>query len=201
MSNFKIKLKLTGFELEIEGNRDELPLIADSVSQQIVGLLEPATNIVEGSTTPSEETRQLNPPLSKRVRRSQRKTQSRKDDLINNEQAIDLQIDPSKWGTPQQSWNTANKSIWLLYVIGQEQNVNEISGICLSKTFNKHFRQAKEILVNNVNRDLGKMKVKPKALVAEITNSVPTKWYLTQEGMKFAQELVQQAKGLENGIN
>lgn len=143
MSKFKIKLKITGFELEVEGNRDDVPLIANSVGQQIAGLLEPATNIIEGDMHSVEEVKQLNPPQSKASHRSQRKSQGKKVVSPNHEQALDWQHDPSKRGSPQQSWNTAQKSIWLLYVASQELGSNEVSGVCIRNTFNKHFKQSK----------------------------------------------------------
>ena len=48
MSKFKVKLKLQGLELEIEGSRDDMHLIGQNLGQQMAGLLQPAGAIVEG---------------------------------------------------------------------------------------------------------------------------------------------------------
>jgi hypothetical protein len=48
MSKFHIKLKLQGLELEVEGTRDDLPVIRRSLGQQFEGLLNPATEIAQG---------------------------------------------------------------------------------------------------------------------------------------------------------
>jgi hypothetical protein len=38
MSKFKFKLKLQGLELEMEGSRDDIPLIAHNLGNQLTGL-------------------------------------------------------------------------------------------------------------------------------------------------------------------
>ena len=48
MAKFHVKLKLQGLELEVEGSRDDIPSIRQSLNQQLAGLLEPATDMAEG---------------------------------------------------------------------------------------------------------------------------------------------------------
>jgi hypothetical protein len=52
MSKFTAKLKLTGLELEIEGSRDDVPLITSGVAARLAGAMMPAANIVEGRARP-----------------------------------------------------------------------------------------------------------------------------------------------------
>ena len=47
MSKIKIKLKLTGFELEIEGSKDDIPQIQQAIGQQIGSLLQPGTGYLD----------------------------------------------------------------------------------------------------------------------------------------------------------
>jgi hypothetical protein len=47
-SKFKITLKLQGFELQVEGSREDIPMLTKNVSAQLAGMLMPATNMVEG---------------------------------------------------------------------------------------------------------------------------------------------------------
>jgi hypothetical protein len=200
---FKIKLKVTGFELEVEGSRDDVPLMAQAVGQQMSGLLIPAASIVEGeivedknSSPPSIES-QLKPRKKKSPRQHSTTSSVQASNGKSGAIAVDWRHDPSKWGTPQQEWSTANKSIWLLYVVSKEASLTELNGSEIAETFNKHFRQSGAIRTGQVNRDLGQSKGakgKP-AMIAENTTKRPSGWYLTQEGEKFAQELVTKALG------
>ncbi|MEH2257179.1 hypothetical protein [Nostoc sp.] len=58
-NKFKIKLKVTGFELEVEGSREDVPFMAQAVGQQMSGLLIPASNIVEGEIIENKDLPQL----------------------------------------------------------------------------------------------------------------------------------------------
>src|SRR5262245_17137272 len=53
MSKFKIKMKIQGFELEIEGSKEDIPAIANNLSGQIAGLIQPSSDIVQGSSSGS----------------------------------------------------------------------------------------------------------------------------------------------------
>lgn len=200
-NKFKIKLKLTGFELEIEGSREDVPLMAQAVGQQMTGLLTPASNVVEGEILEQKDLPQLPSeakPKARKKRSSRQYSQTSANSTLNGKskaQALDWKHDPSKWGIPQQDWSTTDKSIWLLYVVSQEGIVSELAGNQISTTFNKHFRQSKEITTGEINGDLGKAKVKTPALVAENTTNNPSAWYLTYEGEKRALELITQALG------
>ena len=51
MSKFRIKMKLQGLELEIEGAREDASLISRNIGQQVASLMQPAGNIVDGELT------------------------------------------------------------------------------------------------------------------------------------------------------
>jgi len=201
MSKFKVKMKLQGFELEIEGSREDVPLIAQNLSQQLSGLMAPAGAIIDGQS--------LNTPLtsapailtagstdtSSTKRKSRRHSGNPKTPPdIAVESVVHWRHDSTKYGSPQQEWVTADKAIWLLYVVKMETQTAELSANQIFSTFNKHFKQAGIIQKFNVKRDLGKLKVgKGAALVGEDTTKDPSCWYLTASGDKKAQELIAQA--------
>lgn len=206
MSKFKIKMKLQGLELEIEGSREDAPLITQNLGQQLAGLLRPTGAILEGEL-PVEHGRVQQVLTSsdamtvavprKITRRRKQIATANTENLSSDEVAVDWKHDPTKYGTPKQSWSTTEKSIWTLYVVAEEANEKELSGPRIAQTFNKHFRQAGTILGHNVNRDLGRHKVKKKGHppVSEDTTKSPPRWFLTEEGKRMAQELVADALG------
>jgi hypothetical protein len=108
--------------------------------------------------------------------------------------AIDFKNDPTKNGAPLQSWSTLDKAIWLLYVLQAEMMISELSASEVAETFNKHFKQQGKIRSSNISRDFGTQKAGAKALVGENNAVTPAKWYLTEEGSKVAQRLIQTQK-------
>src|SRR5262245_41913650 len=95
---------------------------------------------------------------------------------------------------PQQSWTTAEKSIWLLYVAEKNGAAKEMSVPQITNTFNKHFRQAKPIFKPNVHRDLGKLKASVDAPVSENTTARPYTCFLTHAGQRMAEGLVTKSR-------
>jgi len=196
MAKFKIRLKLQGLELEVEGNRDDVPLITEAVSQQVAGLLGPATNIVEGEivsnghrVSSEVETTETKPKKARKKR-----TQGPTAGGGAKEDAVDWVHDPSKFGTPKQGWTTADKSLWVLYVVLKGKDVKELSAARIATTFNKHFPQAGVVHPPNVSRDLGKLKLKAPALVSEDRSKSPSAWFLTDAGIQRAEKLIQESK-------
>jgi hypothetical protein len=199
MSKFHIKLKIQNFELEVDGNRDDVPLITQAVGQEIAGILMPATTIVEGDATNADtnatiEAEQIS-TTRKPLRQRRQKNSNTESVGSRKTKAIDFKHNTEEFGTARQDWSTANKAIWLLYVLAQQGGANELSGSQIAATFNKHFKQAKTIVAANVNRDLGKLKVVVDTPVSEDTTKSPSLWYLTQAGVKKAQGLVAEALG------
>src|SRR5262249_27726763 len=109
--------------------------------------------------------------------------------------AVDFKHDPARWGNPQQTWPTAKKAMWLLFVMENQGAPKELGAAAIADTFNKHFRSAGAIQSFNVTRDLGKAKSKAPPTVGEDTTKSPSSWYLTDEGHKTARSLVAEATG------
>jgi hypothetical protein len=198
VTKFKIKMKLTGLELDIEGSREDIPLIAANLGQQLTGLLGPAAAIAAGT----DESTRCDPawaplPMVDEVKkRRKRATTPRSVDTQPDaaNAPIDFRHDPAKFGTPKQSWKTSDKAVWLMHVVAAE-----LSGAVIVATFNKHFRQAGTITVGNSNRDLGRLKSKSPAVVGEDTTRTPPRWFLTEEGTRQAMKLVADALGRSSG--
>jgi hypothetical protein len=199
MSKFRIKLKLQGLELEVEGTKENLPDLRTALTQQLAGVIEPATGLIqEAQPTPTiiNNDSASHAEVGKRRRRSRSNSKPTGEESI--ESAVDWKHDSSKYGSPLQSWNTVDKAMWLLYVVGKETERTELSGNCISLTFKKHFKQAGSITTSNINRDLGRAKASKSGqppLVSEDTTKNPPLWYLTTAGSAAAQKLVQKALG------
>ena len=113
--------------------------------------------------------------------------------------AVNYRHDAEKYGSAKQTWTTAQKAMWLLYVVGESAGQKELSAAVIASTFNQHFKQSGAIQRGNVGRDLGKLKTKTSGGkppgVAEDTTKNPSLWYLTEEGSRTAQGLVGAALG------
>lgn len=195
MSKFKVRFKIQGLELEIDGERDAIPQVTAALHEQFGNLLSAPQAIadpvsarpVERNITPVDGD---NEPVKRRGRKA-RTPKADSGDVA----AIDFRHDVEKWGNPLQSWTTAQKAIWLLFIVGQQSEIKAMSAPQIAVTFNKHFRHAKMIHQGNVTRDLGKERTKPSSLVGEDNNKSPAVWYLTQSGSDYAQKLSAEAKG------
>jgi hypothetical protein len=200
MAKFHIKLKLQGLEIEVDGTREDAPVIQQALTQQFAGLLNPATVIVEGemSTPPTNGNGVL--PVAQPARRTRRKPSavSSTGSGGGREAAVDWKHDTSKYGSPLQEWKTSDKALWILYVAAAEANAPEMTGKQIELSFNKHFRQAGAIRANNVIRDLGKLKASKNGVLPQVsqdTTKDPSTWYLTDAGRVSAQALVTQSRG------
>ena len=161
-------MKLQGFELEIQGNREDAPAIGRSIGEQFSAIISPAVDILEGNSPVGGHSQQLiAPPENPKRRTSRRSKTGPKDAASEGAQTIEFRHDAGKFGMPNQQWNTAQKAIWLLYVVKETKGVGELSTGQIVKTFNVHFRQAKTVTSSNVTRDLGRAKVSTPALVGE----------------------------------
>ena len=195
MAKFKIVLKLTGLELEIEGSREDIPLITQNVTQQFAGLLKPATNIVEGENGNENQPAQAVPTVTSERPKIKKRRAISTGTSDSPESSIDWVHDPAKWGGPRQEWSTVKKAIWLLYVASKEANKTELSASEIANTFNKHFRQSGLIRIGNVGRDLGAQKTGKDATVSENTTSTPYRWFLTEKGLRLAEQYIAESKG------
>ncbi|MHC4043879.1 hypothetical protein [Bradyrhizobium sp. 23AC] len=193
-----MKLKLQGFELEIEGNREDASVIGRSIGDQISGMLSPSLNILDGDIAPSRSPASSAPLLDvspkRRTSRKPTRPASSGGDGNGTTSVVDFRNDPSKFATPTQQWSTTEKAIWLLYVLKEVSQVSELSAGQIAKTFNTHFRQAKTISHSNVLRDFGKLKVSSPSLVGEDATKSPSMWFLTDEGIRKAQSIIAEAQ-------
>ena len=187
MAKFRIRLKLQALELEIDGEREDIPAIASAVQQQFAGLIQPAEAM-------ANDHKQLPPgPTIDASNGTGKKTPSRKrssgrpagDGIAG--QALEFRHDSVKYGSPQQSWTNTEKCIWLLAVIKGVTGTKEVSGPQIAATFNQHFKQAGKVHPPLVSRELGKAKIQTPAPVGEDRGI----WFLTDEGDRQAQALIQ----------
>lgn len=48
MAKFRIRLKIQALELEVDGEREDIPAISAAVQKQLAGLVQPAETMVNG---------------------------------------------------------------------------------------------------------------------------------------------------------
>jgi hypothetical protein len=204
VTKFRVKLKLTGLELEVEGSREDVPLLTKSIASQLAGVMMPAANIVEGKATPLlgreaiPGTAQLvqQPAASVRAPRKRRAPFSGGDGVQNAAAtSIVWQHDADTWGAPQQSWKAVDKTVWLLYVAKQVGATPEMSVMQMVTTFDKLFRTAGRLNKGNIARDFTKLNSEPPPKVQMNGTVDPATWYLTDAGIKHAENLVKAARG------
>ncbi|MGA2909105.1 MAG: hypothetical protein ABSE36_15490 [Terracidiphilus sp.] len=187
MGKFKVHLKLQGLELDIEGDRADVPAISNALSREITGLIQPAAALTNGNEpTPPPPTIEGEPDNGKKRTATRRRTGSKGSSDGVASQAFDFRHEPEKYGSPQQTWTVLEKAIWMLAVIKGILKQNEVSGPQIAATFNEKFKQSGKLHPPNVTRDLGLAKVATPAPVGEDKGL----WYLTNEGDRQAEELV-----------
>jgi hypothetical protein len=204
-SKFKITLKLQGFELQVEGSREDIPMLTKNVSAQLAGMLMPATNMVEGhapvlpptrgqsfdnpnTTTPS-------PAPAKRGKTRRTSTAADRKSGAAGSKEILWQHDANAWGTPLQTWKAPEKAVWLLYVANQSAAAAEMTVGQMVATFDRLFRSSGRLNKGNVARDFQALNSEPPPKVAMNGTVDPATWYLTDAGNKLAERLVKQARG------
>ena len=197
MSKIKVTLKIQGFELEVEGDRQSVPEILGAVQREIGNQLSLPQALVDGQQPSQPVEKNLTSPEAYDEPTKKRKQKSKRAKSESSEEPpLDFQHDAANWGTPLQNWTTAQKSIWLLYVVESQGVAAEMSAPQIAATFNKHFRHANPINAGYITRDLVREKGN---LVGEDTSKDPSAWFLTQSGKTAAEQLVTQAKGMPAG--
>lgn len=197
MSRFKMEFELQGLKVKIEGSREDATLITQNLGGQIAGVLQPMAQIIEGSppTTDNEPAVTVTETSSKKARKRRQNSNTHtvtKDDNV----ALDFAMSPEKFGVPRQAWKTADKALWLIYVLQDSDKGDQHTTRTIVETFNKHFKQSGKITTSNVTRDLGRLKANERpSPVGEDSTKEPPTWYLTDEGRKRAQKLVDSALG------
>jgi hypothetical protein len=204
MSKFRIKLKLTGLELEVEGSKEDMPTLAKSISAQLGGIIVPAANMVEGRSVAlldrdtidvASQAVSVGAANRQATKRGGRRSTNGSAGESGPTAHFEWQHDSNAWGTPVQTWKGPDKAMWLLYVGAKQGAPTEMTISQISKTFDKLFRSAGKIDKSNLTRDFGKLASQPPAKVSYNGTRDPAAWYLTDTGMKHAESLVSAARG------
>lgn len=184
MAKFHVRLKVQALELEIDGERADIPLITNAVEQQFKGLLAAPDAAADGQKqkiiveTPGTDTTGRS-----RTGRRNRSTKPAGETV----EPLKFRHDSAKYGNPVQTWLVADKCIWLLYVIKNLAGTGEVSAAQLTATFNDQFKAAGKFHPPLLSRELTKARGQNPAPVGEDKEL----WYLTAEGERRAKELVQ----------
>ena len=188
MAKFHIRLKLQGLELQVDGERADIPAITAAVQQQFAGLIQPAESMVDGNKqlAPAEQVIDVEAIKSKGKATRKRNVAGKPAADGGQGQVIEFRHDPSKYGNPLQAWSVTDKCVWLLHVIEGITGSKEVSGPQLAATFNHSFKPSGKVHPPHVSRDLSKAKVQNPAYIGEDKSL----WFLTEEGKKYAQQLV-----------
>lgn len=203
MSKFKIKVKLTGFELEIEGDRQDIPALTRSLSKQLGGLISPpsADMFEDADVVPDTPLALPESPASKPAPKKKRSaTPKPKSNATSKGDAAPLELDgrniESKYSSPRQQWATYDKLMWLLYVLEKENQLNAVTSIQLKDTFNKYFKISGEVTAQNVSDLKNKVNATP-SLLGKDTSTDPVTWYIKDAGIKYVENLISDSNSAE----
>jgi hypothetical protein len=199
MPKARFKIKLTGLEIEFEGERDDVPRLSHAMRSRVGEMLALPAVVSElhGRQLIQHEdaARSDEGEGSERTQKRARKTAGKS--TRGAAGAVQWTHDPSKWGNPRQGWNPLTKTIWLLYILKTENGVRELTVSQIAATFNRHFREFGLIRPSNVSRDLAKAKSQQPPLVQNDTATEPNAWFLTEAGLKRGEALVSEALGIQ----
>jgi hypothetical protein len=187
MPKFRIRLKIQAFELEVDGEREDIPAITSAVQQQFTALIQPAELMAEDPKQLADNHKVIEAETSRATGKTTRKRGASKATADAPNQAIEFRHDSATFGNPTQAWSNIEKLIWLLAVINGITGTVDVSGPQLVATFNQYFKQSGKIHPPNATRDLGIAKVQNPAPVGEHKGL----WYLTDEGKNQAKQLIQ----------
>jgi hypothetical protein len=188
MAKFRVRFKVQGLELEIDGERGDIPAITSALEQQFSGMMKPAEAIADGRKQSEMSGRVLDSgtPPSKNGQRAIRRRGGKVPTDGTMVQPLDYRHDSSTYGSPLQIWNVLQKTIWQLLVIERSTETKEMSCSQLTATFNQQFKSAGKLRASHVSRELGKAKGLNPAPVGEDKE----RWFLTAEGQRQADELI-----------
>lgn len=201
MTKFRVKLKLTGLELEVEGSREDVPLLTKNIASQLAGVMMPAASIVEGKATamlgrdPIPATATVVETTASARSSRKRRPPSGADGGTATDAALIWQHDANTWGNPLQQWKAVDKSIYLLYVAKQVGAAEQMTVWQMVQTFDRHFRTAGKLNKGNIVRDFTKLNSEPPPKVQMNGTVQPSAWYLTDAGIKMGENLVRAARG------
>lgn len=190
MGKFRVKVKLTGLEIEVEGDRENGPEIAQNVSRQLSQVMQPVGLVENTKTTPALIEGEIVGNANRGGSRRRRGGGQRQSTAASNPAppSVSWNHDPQRWGTPKQSWKAHQKIGWLLYVIEKATGkAPELTTSEITLAFNDNFRSAGLIRTQNVARDLGRR--------ADEFGEMQGRWFLKDSGRHAAEKLVAEATG------
>jgi hypothetical protein len=190
VGKFRIRVKLQGFELEVDGDREDIPAITAAVQHQLGGLVQPPEFDPEPNLTGSGRILNVTPGNAKKNATRKRSGTTKSSDP-GAPNVIDFRHDAGTYGSPKQTWSVAQKCIWLLAVLEGIKQIKEATASQLTATYNQQFRAAGKLHPPNVPRDLNSAKVASPSLVGEDKGM----WFLTDAGKVHAQELIKECLG------
>lgn len=186
MAKFRIRFKVQALELEIDGEREDMPAISAALGQQMVNLVQPADELAQPPKQLNGSDQVIEVEAKSRAKAPRRRNTPPKTTDASGSHPIDFRHDPAKYGNPLQTWSATEKCAWLLFVIEGITGTKEVSGPQLAATFNSQFKASGRVHPPHVTRDLSKAKVQNPAHFGEDKNL----WFLTDAGKKQAKQLV-----------
>jgi hypothetical protein len=183
----------------VKGEREDIPVIARNMANQVANLLQPAMDIAGGKgDAPQLAPQVVDEAVEATASNGRRRRNPKARPGATPTRELKVVADPQTWGKPLQTWNCADKAIWLVFVMAETGVAKELIGAEIARLFNANFREAKTIRPQNVNRDLSKLKVGSEAYVGRNENEA---WFLTDLGKKYAADLVSKAQGIAAKVN
>jgi hypothetical protein len=208
MSKLEIEFELTGLKLKIKGDSDDVSGKVGDLQRQVQGLmntigsitqgasapaLPPAPASHNGTTSPAQKVIEAAAEPSSNGRKGRTPGPRKGTPKAPRAEPIDFKHDAEKYGFPKQEWNTAQKGMWLLYVLSSQTGQHEYSAPVLAATFNKHFKSFGSVLAHNLARDLNAQKGKTGWVNSDATQEPPA-WLLLEEGKKAMAKLIEESK-------
>jgi len=208
MSKLEIEFELTGLKLKIKGDSDEVAGKVADLQRQVQGVMNTIGAITQGASAPAlapapaAQNGAVNPAHKVIEAVTENASTARKGKAPGprkgapkapRAEPVDLKHDVEKYGFPQQEWNTAQKAMWLLYVLSNQTGQHEYSAPVLAATFNKHFKSFGSVLAHNLARDLNAQKRKTGWVNSDATQEPPT-WLLLEVGKKAMAKLIEESK-------
>jgi hypothetical protein len=201
MPTFEMEFEVTGLKLKIKSEREDVPHAVSAVQNQLGAMIQSAAQLASAkvingqATSATQAAREITSGGSEQSQSSKKpsapRTRGRGGD--SKTPPLDVKHDAETYGFPVQTWSTAVKSLWLLYVVAEQTELKEMSAPLILTTFNKHFKEFGPLNPKNVGRDLGTMKKNTHFLGSDSTKD-PQTWYLLQGGKEEAQKLISQSK-------
>jgi hypothetical protein len=191
MSKFKLRVKLSGLEIEVEGDREHAPQIADHIGHQLSQMMQPAAlieapeNHHEGGATVEAQT---TPNGSRATRRRRRSGKSGTGVVSEATPITTWDHNTDRFGTPLQEWKSVQKIAWMLLVIERTNGTKaDMTVTQIANAFNEKFRSSGMIHRGNVSRDLGN--------ASDQFGEMEGRWFLKEKGREAAEKLILEATG------